>query len=116
MSFGDLRKEIFSDFAEFLSAQGFTEVFYDYNERVFGNEILQFENDGFGIQFTRDRSVIDIELKKKHGLYEPIHIFLEELGLPRPPFSFDYMPKHSFGYELLIPQWPRLSRLLTDQS
>lgn len=115
MPFGDLRKEVLSDFAEFLFARGFTEVFYDYNEQLFGDETLQFESDEFGIQFTRDRSVVEIELKKKRGCYEPIHIFLEKLGLQQPAFSFDRMPKHSFGYDLLISQWPRLSQLLANQ-
>jgi hypothetical protein len=113
MPYGDLRTEILADFAEFLSAHGFLEIVYDYNERMFGNEILQFENSEFGIQFARDRSVVDIELKKKAGCYEPIHLFLEKLGIMRPPFSFDHLPRHSFGYDQLITQWPHLCQLLS---
>jgi len=115
VAFGALRKEVAEKYGEFLRAQHFRETYYDYSEKSFGNEILDFNNNNkTTIRFVRDRSQVLIDLKNGDTPYQPIHVLLAQLGLFASEPPSDWTPQHGwlFGAEYLISEWPRLVALL----
>jgi hypothetical protein len=81
MSSGDLRKEIVERFGDFFSRRGFVETYYFYDEKSFGNEILELRDEaGTQVRVTRDRSQIFVEIKSSKGLFVDSFFYLRALG------------------------------------
>jgi hypothetical protein len=87
MSSGELRKEIAGRFGDFFSRRGFVETYYFYDEKSFGNEILEFAGpEGIKLRFVRDRSQIFADIAPSKMNYILIDHLLQLLGIER----FDY--------------------------
>ena len=102
MSRGDLQRDVGALFGPMFERCGFHETYYTYDQKAFGNEILEMaREDGTRLRFTRDRSQVFLDVAAKGRPLVLVDSLLQLLGFPEVSYGdANGMPKDGLPEEL----------------